>query len=321
MERVMNCHTLEDNLWLYLYEEMTPEERAAAQAHLHGCSACRTRIQEAEGLRALLSQREEPAAPPELLVEARMTLDEALDREELGWRAWFRMFSISFPAFYASRAAAVTTILVLGFGLGWVIRSRTIERPVESVVVQQQPVNGVSLPAAPERGYRISNISELTPDPVTGQVRITLDAQRQVTFSGSLDDPRIQQVLLYAVRNYDNPGIRRDTLGLLRGRAASREVRETMIYAMLHDPNDGVRMEALEAVEDLGWSPELRDAFLTVLQGDSNPGVRVAAVNALVRNADDAVLPVLRKISTKDSNKYVRLQCASAVRELETEEF
>ncbi len=321
MERVMHCHTLEDNLWLYLYQEMPPEERAAADAHLQACAPCRAHVQEAEALRALLSQREEPEASPELLVEARMTLDEALDREELGWRAWFRMFSGSFPVFYASRAVAVMSVLVVGFGLGWVMRPRTPEVPAGLVVVQQHPVQGVSLPAAPERGYRISNISQLEPDPVTGQVQITLDAQRQVTFSGSLDDPRIQQVLLYAVRNYENPGIRRDTLDLLRDHPVSREVRETMIYAMLHDPNDGVRMEALEAVEELGWSPELRDAFVTVLQGDSNPGVRVAAVNALVRNADDSVVPVLREISTKDNNKYVRLQCASAVRELEREEF
>jgi hypothetical protein len=318
----MNCQTLEDNLWLFLYEEMTPEEQAAADAHLQACSACRAHVQEAETLRALLSQREEPEAPPELLVEARMTLDEALDREELGWRAWFRMFNNSFPVFYASRAVAVMTILVMGFGLGWVIRPRPAESPSGTAVVQQQPpVQGVSLPAAPEQGYRISNISELEPDPVTGKVQITFDAQRQVTFSGSLDDPRIQQVLLYAVRNYENPGIRRDTLDLLRDRPASREIRETMIFAMLHDPNDGVRIEALEAAEGQGWSPNLRDALLTVLQSDTNPGVRVAAVNALVRNADDSVVPVLREISTKDSNKYVRLQCASAVRELEQEEF
>lgn len=320
MEQAMNCETWEEKLWLYLYEEMTPGERAAADAHLSECAACRTRLEEAEGLRSLLARREEPEPPPELLAEARIALDEALDREDLGWRGWARALTRGVPMIYASRTATVLTILALGFGLGWMVRPRATDGgPAPD---GGNPV----LVFAPEGGeglanFRIHNISELEPDPQTGQLQITLDAQRHVTLSGSLDDPQIRQVLLHTVRNYNNPGIRRDTLDLLRQRAAIREVRDTFIYVMRNDANDGVRMEALEAVQGLEWSPEVRAAFLHVVQNDTNPGLRIAAVNALVGSADQQVLPVLRELAEKDSNTYIRMQCANAVRELEGEEF
>ena len=36
-----------------------------------------------------------------------------------------------------------------------------------------------------------------------------MDAERRMTLEGSLDNPQIQRVLVYAVKSYDNPGIRR----------------------------------------------------------------------------------------------------------------
>ncbi len=322
MEQAMNCETWEEKLWLYLYEEMAPGERAAADAHLSGCAACRTRLEEAEGLRSLLTRREAPEPPPELLADARIALDEALDREDLGWRGWARALTRGVPMIYASRTATVLTILALGFGLGWMVRPGVTGSGSTTAPDGGNP----ALVGAPEGGegladFRIHSISELEPDTLTGQLQITLGTQRQVTLTGSLDDPQIRRVLLHTVRNYNNPGIRRDTLDLLRQRAAIREVRDTFIYVMRNDANDGVRMEALEAVQGLKWSPEVRAAFLHVAQNDTNPGLRIAAVNALAGSADRQVLPVLRELAEKDSNTYIRMQCANAVRELEGEEF
>lgn len=321
-EKVMNCQRLQESLWLYLYDEMAPEERAAAESHLEDCASCRAHLTEAEGLGALLSQRMESEPPPELLAESRLALDDALDREERSWRGWYRNFAYSVPVFYASRAASVFAVLVLGFGMGWLLGPKPAAGNGE---IAQVPPAADATPAlnssAGLQNYRIQNIRELVPDPLTGTVRITLDAQGQMTLSGSLGNPQIQRVLLDTVRGYENAGIRRDTLGILRQYAAQREIRDTLIYAMQHDSNDGVRMEALDTLRTLEWSPQLRDAFLGVLRNDTNAGVRVAAVNALVRNADRQILPVLREFAESDENTYVRMQCASVVRELEGEEF
>ena len=317
----MKCQTVEEQLWLYLYEEMAADERAVLDAHFARCEACRARLQEADGLRTLLAEREAAEPSPELLVEAREALEAALDRDEMGWRGWFRSLTSGVPALYASRAASVLTILVLGFGLGWMLGPSPAQSPEGREDRRESFPVAFGAGGANPGDYHISNISELAPDPQTGEVQITLDTQRQVTLSGSLDDPQIQRVLLFAVRNYENPGIRRDSLGLLRQRAGDREVRQTLIYVLANDANDGVRMEALEAAQSLGWSEDLRDALVGVVRSNANPGLRVAAVNLLVRNADLQALPVLREIANQDESTYVRMQCASAVRELAGEEF
>lgn len=319
----MNGEHLDEKLWLFLYEELPEEERAAAEAHLHGCAECRARLEEAESLRGLLAQRAFPEPSPELLVEARQALEVALDREQFGWRGWLRGWTMGAPLWSFSHAVTVLAILVIGFSLGWTVRPR-VDVPVpedrgnaDIVFAPLTATGGVSDPSA----YRIRNITRLAPDPQTGRVMITLEAERRLSFTGSIADPRVRQVLIYTMRNYDNAGIRRDTLDLLRARSADREVRDTLIYAMLHDANDGVRLEALEVVRGLDWSSQIQDVLLEVLQKDSNPGVRIAAVNALVANADQQVLPALRKLAAGDGNTYVRMQCASAVRTLEGEEF
>ena len=168
---------------------------------------------------------------------------------------------------------------------------------------------------------RISGISQVSPGPETGAVRITLDAERRVVLEGSFDDPRIREVLLYAVKNYDNPGIRRDTLEVLGQSGNNPTVREALLYALRRDPNPGVRLEAAQALQAVAWGADLRQALLDALREDQNPGVRVAAVNVLVEHADENVLPVLEQMAAGDPDTYVRLTCARALRERAREDF
>jgi HEAT repeat protein len=168
---------------------------------------------------------------------------------------------------------------------------------------------------------RISGISRVVPDPQTGGVKITMDAERRVTLEGSLDDPKIQQVLVYAVKSYDNPGIRRDTLDALRSHADNPNIRQALIYAMRRDPNAGVRLEALEAVCSMKSSSDVHTALLEALEHDANPGVRVAAVDALIdhtekEGCDVPTARALKHLAATDGNAYVRLKCSSAMMKL-----
>ncbi len=134
-----------------------------------------------------------------------------------------------------------------------------------------------------------------------------------MTLEGSVDDPRIQQVLVYAVKSYDNPGIRRDTLDALRERGSVPTVRRALLWSMRHDPNLGVRLEALDAARGLAWDSDMRQAFLDALEHDTSPGVRVAAIDVLSGHSDETTLPALERVATSDANRYVRMKCASAV--------
>ena len=312
----MGCQGWEEKLLLYLYDELGEEARAATQAHLGSCAVCPGRLQEMRRLQERLRERPAAELPPDLLVRCRQALDEALDQEALGWRGWWRSWGSPVSGTAPSRAGAVLTLFALGFGLGWMLRP-----PSGGVLPSPSPAVPGSFLEADLSNLRISGITRIAPSPQTGAVRITLDAARRVTLEGSLDDARIRQVLLYAVKSYDNPGIRRDTLDALRTESDSPEVQEALLYALRKDPNVGIRLEALEAVRGMGWGPEVRETLLYALRSDSNPGVRVAALNLLAENPDEEVLPVLKQLASRDPNPYVRLKCASAVREWAREEF
>ena len=311
----MNCKTVEDKLTFYLYDELEAGERAAVAAHLEACAACAAAARELERMRAVLDQRPRREPSPELLVRSREALDEALDREAESWRALVRSWFIVPPGVSALRATAALTILVLGFSLGWTLRTR-VPAAATGNGSGQAPWVGSDL-----SNLRISGVSQVAPDPQTRAVRITLDAQRRVVLEGSFDDPRIRQVLLYAMKNYDNPGIRRDTLEVLGQSGNNPTVREALLYALRRDPNPGVRLEAAQALQAVAWGADLRQALLDALREDQNPGVRVAAVNVLVEHADAEVLPVLETMAAGDPNTYVRLKCARALRERAREEF
>jgi len=238
----------------------------------------------------LLKERTPPEPAPDLLVRCRQALDEALDREEMGWgaalREWLPRLGIVRPA----GAVAALTLVVLGFGLGWTLRPRA--GVLVPGVEKDSTLSAMSLGDA-----RISGISQVSPDPKTGGVRITLNAERRMTLEGSLDDDNVRKVLVYSLKSYDNPGIRVD---------------------LRNDPNLGVRLEALKAVRRMNWNPEVRQALLDVVhQPKANQGLRGAVVDELVKHAvkdkDEVALSTLEQLAANDPNDYVRVKSLRAL--------
>src|ERR1035441_27658 len=118
----MNCQNLEENLPLLLYGELSSSELAACQEHLADCANCRAAREKLEQFHQLLSQRPQADASPALLAEARMSLDEALDHQQHGWRA---LWSNGLPLLRfqpASGFALALTLILCGFGVGWGLR-------------------------------------------------------------------------------------------------------------------------------------------------------------------------------------------------------
>jgi HEAT repeats/Putative zinc-finger len=312
----MNCMEFDENLALYLYEELPEEQRQAFEAHLAGCEDCRTRLEETRRMHAVLGSRPSPEPSPELIVHCRASLEEALDRELAGvsWRSLWAQWTSSLGSFSRLPVAAGLTLAVLGFSLGWTLRTRA-----PGVRSAGNDTSLSSMGDSDMSNFKINNISQVTPSPKTGDVRITVNAERQMTLEGSLDDPRIRQVLIDAMTGYDNPGIRHDSMEALRRHANNPNVRTALLYAFQNDPNPGVRLDALQTVQGMDWSPEVQEALVTSLEHERNRGVRVAAIDVLADHADLAALPALEKLAADDANRYVRMKSASAIRKLHGE--
>ncbi len=317
----MNCTDWEQSVWLYLYDELTAEDRTGWETHLAACEGCRARLEESRRLHALLKEYPSPEPAPELLVASRTGLEEVLDHEELGWRGLLRGWLPGFSLVPARATATVLTLVVFGFGLGWTLRPRA-ER-LQQAADEPMPA---SFAGADLSDLRINSINQVSPDPQTGEVRITLDAERRVTLEGSLDDPRIRDVLVYAVRSYDNPGIRRDTLDALRTQGDNPAVRAALLFAMRHDQNAGVRLEAMNATRNMQCASDLHQALLDTLEHDTNVGVRIAAVDVLMEHAekegtDPQVVEALEKLTAGEQNASVRMKCLTALQRMEGNDF
>ena len=105
--------------------------------------------------------------------------------------------------------------------------------------------------AASARVWRqpmFSNVQSVEPGE-SGKVQIAVDEVQRRVVSGTLEDPRIQALLLSAVREESNPGVRVESIGMLKNSADSEVVRKALIDAVSHDPNAGRSFESARRAE------------------------------------------------------------------------
>jgi hypothetical protein len=181
--------------------------------------------------------------------------------------------------------------------------------------------SGASIASGPVRApaeSSITGIQSITQDPGSNHISIKYDTVSTQEAQGSLNDQRIQQLLLFAARNNYNSGVRMDSVDLLTQEPNNTHVREALMYALRYDSNPGVRLKALDGLGAYVKSdPRVRDALLEALVQDSNPGVRTEALHLLepVR-ADSSVRLVLEKLAQGDQNQYIRSQARSMLAQM-----
>ena len=164
----------------------------------------------------------------------------------------------------------------------------------------------------------IAGISSIVQDPGTNQVSIKYNAVSTQEVQGSLNDQKIQQLLLYAARNNYNSGVRVDSVDLLAQRSSDMQVREALIYALQNDTNPGVRLKSLSALGNyVKDDTNARDAVLRALVNDSNSGVRIEALRLIEPvKADGSVRGVLMALAAKDQSTYIKSQARTMLAQL-----
>jgi hypothetical protein len=284
----MTCDAVRKLIPLYYYGELTAEEEDQAEAHIHDCAACAREMEAARAMAAALDRRrmEVPAA---LLEDCRAELAAALrgasaEPARRPWRLW--------------REAAAALIALGFFGA--------------RLIPAGGGVSGASLPAS--EGVFV-NVRSAQPDS-SGRVHIAYDETRRREVSGAIDNIEIQKLLLAAAHEEDDPGVRVESVGLLKGSAGTGEVRDALVNALLHDSNPGVRLKALEGLKPLATQAPVRGALSQALEFDDNDAVRMQAVDLLTLRRDNAMVGVLQNLVQKEDNGYVRLKCEKALKEM-----
>lgn len=310
----MKCEWVRENITLHVYGELADDARHELEQHIARCADCAAELKAEQDFHALLSQDHAVEPTPNLLASSRMKLQEALETAHQGG-FWHRMAFD--PANWLRQVhfspALASVILIFGFavGIGTAYKVFSHSPQVASAVALS------ATPAAPSEAS-ITGIQSITQDPGSNQIAIKYNTVSTQEAQGSLNDQRIQQLLLFAARSNYNSGVRMDSVDLLTQKPDVRPVRDALIYALRYDTNPGVRLKALDGLGPFVKDDvQVRDAVLEALVNDSNPGVRTEALRLIEPvKADGSVRGVLMTLASKDQSQYIKSQARTMLAQL-----
>ncbi|MBI4891943.1 MAG: HEAT repeat domain-containing protein [Acidobacteria bacterium] len=300
----MNCETARQQIVLLIYGELSFEEEEILESHLDACVECnqeRARLEKLSSF-ADLAESEVPAG---LLARCRRDLTAALEQERRRpslssifrgfWQKWFVN-----PPMWMRPAGALAMLAVGFFG------ARLL--PDQSSALSQI---GVSQGPPPT----ISKVRLVNPDN-SGQVLVHYDEVRPRELRGNINDDRIRRLLLAAAADPADPGLRVDSIDILKSQTSDNEVRHALLNVLRADTNSGVRLKALDALRPYAKDPDTRKTLAQVLLSDDNPAVRTQAIDLLVQSKEPDVAGVLQQLLQNEENGYVRSRSQKALNDM-----
>jgi len=302
----MECELAQQKIALYAYGELPDDQCHVLEGHLATCKRCQEEFAAVQALQQAmaLAPSDEPYA--NLLAQARLQLEEALDSmPRSNWlmraqQSFFRGVSVLGRA-----PVAASALLVLGLGSGgWA--------GYQSAVRSHQPA--AELPAAIAGPGTIANVSSIVREPNTENVEVRFNRLVPETTQGSLDDPQIRQLLLLGAQSQVNPGVAQNSLSLLADECVAGHqcsdgpIRKALLVALRYDKNTRVRLKALDGLKPyVAEDMRVRDGVLEALMNDPDATVRSRAIELLQPvEADSSVREVLHTVASEDDNPHIR---------------
>jgi len=308
----MKCEWVQENILLYIYNELADDARYELEQHLGRCPECAAELKSARAFHGSLSRLPVTEPTPNLLAASRMRLQEALETAPQG--GWWQRLTFD-PANWLRQVrfspALAAVIFMIGFGGGIGAMYKMMPNsPVANGVEHFVP--------PPVSEASITGIRSVVQEPGSDQVNIKFDTVQTQEATGNLNDQRIQQLLLFAARSNYSSGVRMDSVDLLTQKPNDTRVREALIYSLHNDTNPGVRLKAIEGLGSyVKEDTNVRNAVLNALMGDENQGVRTQALTLLAPvKADSSVRLALQQLAGTDKNQYIRSQARTILAQL-----
>jgi anti-sigma factor RsiW len=307
----MTCEEVKKNLPLFLYGELSFDEEELVESHIDECAGCRVALAREKAMLGALDAIEMTPAPG-ALDEARAELRRRVafaarepGRHDAvrgsGWWDKFREgFTIRFHfAPGIAQVAGAAAMLAIGFFTARVTPNSLLGNWGQASVLS--PTTS-----------RVRYVEPMAP----GRVQIVIDETHQRILSGSVDDEAIQRLLLTAAKDPSDPGLRVESVDLLKNNSQSAVIRTALLYSLQHDSNAGVRLKALDGLKQFAEEPDTRQVLTQVLLQDDNPGVRTQVIDLLVQQRPNSMVGVLQELMEKEDNSYIRLRCQKVLQEM-----
>jgi hypothetical protein len=308
----MNCELAHERIVTAAYGELPDEQMHELDRHMTGCPDCHQNREQLLAMKILADAHPVIEPPANLVARSRMRLEEALDA--LPPKRWYERLTQRMTNNFASiQAAPVAACLLLVVGAGAGILGNyeyAQSRAARASSVAQNHVAETPAPPSAE----IASISSIVRQPNSEIVDVTYNQVVPEHMQGSLDDPKIRELLMLASENSASPLVRDDSVGLLAAECRAGHscqaagIRDALMVVLRYDKNSGVRLKALDGLAPyVATDTRVRDAALEALLNDADPRIRTEAVNILEPvEADMSVRQVLHTVANSDQNRQIR---------------
>jgi hypothetical protein len=302
----MECELAQQQIALFAYAELPDDQCHALEGHLAACKRCQEEFAAVQALQQAMALA--PASEPSanLLAQARLRLEEALDNmPRTSWLMRIQQSMFRGVSMLGRAPVAASALLVLGLGSGsWA--------GYQFAARSHRPV--AELAGAVEGAGKIANVSSIVREPNTENVEVHFNRLVPETTQGSLDDPRIRELLLLGTQSQLNPGVAQNSVSLLARECEAGHqctdgpIRKALLVALRYDKDNGVRLNALNGLKPyVAEDMSVRDGVLEALLDDPDPTVRSRAIELLHPvEADSSVREVLHTVASEDDNPHIR---------------
>jgi hypothetical protein len=302
----MDCELAQQKIALFAYGELADDQCHLLEGHLAICKRCQEEFAAVQALQQAMALAPPVEPSANLLAQARLRLDEALDT--MPRSSWLMRIqqSIARGASILGRApVAASALLVLGLGFGGWAGYHSATHNHTAVA---------ELPAAIAGPGTIANVSSVVREPHTENVEVHFNRVVPETTHGSLDDPQIRELLLLGAQSQLNPGVAQNSVSLLADecvaghQCADGPIRQALLVALRYDKNTRVRLKALDGLKPyVAEDMRVRDGVLEALMNDQDATVRSRAIELLQPvEADSSVREVLHTVASEDDNPHIR---------------
>jgi hypothetical protein len=312
--QILNCETAQEQITLFVYEELSGNAADALERHLAACGDCRKELDAVREFVALMANFPAREPSPNLLTQSRIQLDEALN--SMPPASWIQRLQGALRTNFGllkGAPVAAAMLLFAGLGVGGYVGYQAKPNPSGPGQVRPQ-----------EPAPAIAAVNGITQQPA-GRVMVSYDKLVPATAEGTPDDPMIRQLLAMGAGSRLDPAVRNNSVNLLAdacrdGRlcADDADVRRALLVALRYDPNAEIRQKALSGLQPyVSEDMHVRDAVLEAVMDDHDPKVRSEAINMLQPvGTDSSVQQVLHTVAERDGNPQLRTESRAMLQQV-----
>ena len=315
----MSHNEFKQLIQLSLYSELSDDKQKLLMSHLKSCEECRMELEQQKEIMMLIADHKNLEVNEELLKEARMQLRGALIQEKNNENSFisFKNSILHLVSTPPRLAFGAISVLIMGIIIGSILFGEV--KPTFN-----EKNSEFSNASVFDSDLRISNMQFIDSDTADGEIEFTFNAEKQIHYKGSINDPKVQSFLTYAMLNDKNPGSRFNSINVMDSyekAALDKEIKDALVTVVMTDNNQGVRREALKLLNRSPFDEPIKQANLFVLLNDSSSALRIEALNALIDaskrghllNQNDVDLVI--KQANQDNNNYIKLKSKTLLQE------